>query len=174
MKKTIFSTLALVAICALVLFTQGCGHGTGDHAHDHGTTSPNTSRQDTHAALHQPKRGEVFAEFPGHKYAVEITDNEATGLVTLFLTDAHFDPVTVVATEVRLNFTINGSPKVFTLLRAEQQEVDKPATFTLRDAELAALICDGWQGDATVAVEIGGVPFNAKLVRSSGGHGHVH
>ena len=131
-----------------------------------------TSGHDAHAALHQSKHGGVIAEFPGHKYALEIIEDEATGLVTAFVTDAHFNPTEVDAQEVQLNFTVAGTPKTYTLTQTEQ-ESGKPATFALTDAELAELICEGWQGDATASVTIGGVPHNAKL-HPSGEHSHAH
>ena len=173
MKKAIFVSLALTAVCVLV-FAQGCdsGGGTGSsNQTDSDTTAKKATEQDPHAALHQPKHGGVFAEFPGHKYAVEIIDDEATGMVTAFVTDAHFNPVTVDATEVKLNFVIGGAPKTYTLERTEQ-EAGKPATFTRKNAELAELICEGWQGDATTSVTIGGTPYNAKL--HAGKHDHAH
>ena len=195
MKTTIYTTLALAAIC-MFMTAQGCNKGKEEHGHDHdhdhgaaktahdddhghraapaGGTAQ--SAEAAHAALHRPKYNEVLVEFPGHRYAMEIIDEkETTGLVTAFVTDAHFTPVTVDAQEVRLNFVIGGAPKAFTLTRAAQ-EAGKPATFTLTDMELATLICEGWQGDATASVEIGGTPFNAKLVKLSehGHEGHTH
>jgi hypothetical protein len=129
--KTILTPLAFVAAICLIFLVQGC-----DQGHDH------ASEQDDHAALHKTKYNEVLVEFPGHKYAMEIIDEaETTGLVTAFLTDAHFDPITVDAQEVRLNFVMAGSPKTFTLTRTEQQ-AGEPATFTLTDMELATLICE--------------------------------
>ena len=158
MKKTIHSTLALVAIGCVILLAQGCGKQDEHHhddGHDHGS----------HATLHKPKYNEVMAEFPGHQYALEITDEKGTtGLVTAFLTDAHFEPTAVDAKEIRLNFVIDGKPKTYTLSRTEPEE-GKPATFTLKDMELATLNCEGWQGEATVSVEIGGTPYSAKLIK---------
>lgn len=176
MKKTIFSALALVTVCCLVLFTQGCGHShehEQDHARDRSMTSPNTAKPDAHAALHAPKQGGVFAEFPGHKYAVEIIGDETTGLVTALLTNAHFEPIAVNSTEIQLNFVVNGTPKTFVLAVRAEQEEGKPAAFTLTDKELATLVCDGWQGDAAASVAVGGTQYNAKLVKLSG-QGHVH
>jgi len=146
----------------------GCGQGNRPD-----TAPKGDAVQDAHAALHQTKYNEVLVEFPGHKYAMEIIDEkETTGLVTAFLTDAHFDSVAVDAQEVRLNFVVTGSPKTYILTRTEQ-EAGKPATFSLTDMELATQLCEGWQGDATASVEIGGTPFNAKLVKLSG-HDHDH
>jgi len=167
MTKTIHFTLAFVAAFSLILLVQGCGGGTcgTDCGHDHGTTSTSPTGHDGCDGDHTPKYNETLVIFPGHKYAMEIIDEkETTGLVTAFLTDAHFDPVAVDATEVRLNFVIDGAPKQFILTRTEQEE-GKPATFTLVSMELATLNCEGWEGDATARIEIGGVPFNAKMVK---------
>jgi len=159
MKTTIYTTL----IFCLILFVQGCGH-------DHDGTSSGRPGEDAHAALHQPKYKETLVEFPGHKYAMEIIDDEETGLVTAFLTDAHFDPIEIDTKEVRLHFMVDGKPKTYTLTRAEQ-ESGQPAAFTLLDKELATLNCEGWQGEATASVEIGGTPYSAKLVKFDG---HIH
>ena len=166
--KTILSPLAFVVAIGLIFLVQGC-----DQGHDHGSDTTAQSGADAHAALHKTKYNEVLVEFPGHKYAMEIIDErETTGLVTAFLTDAHFDPVEVDTQETRLNFVVGGSPKTFTLTRIEQK-AGEPATFTLTDMELATLICEGWQGDATAAVEINGSPYNAKLEKLSE-HDHDH
>ena len=166
MKKTTYTTLAFIVVSCLLLFVQGCGRGdapistsgtqnVGGHGHD----------------CPLPKYNEVLVRFPGHSYALEIIDEkETTGLVTAFLTCAHFEPVEVDTQEVRLNFMIDGNPKAFTLTRIEQ-EPDKPATFTLTDMELATLLCEGWQGEARAMVEINGVPYRERLVKLEG---HVH
>lgn len=166
MKNTIFSPFVLVAICCLALFVQGCAPDTGGAG-----TSTLPAERDAHAALHQSKHGGVIVEFPGHKYALEVIDDETTGLVTAFLTDAHFAPITVDTQAVQLNFMVDGAPKTYTLSRIETVS-GKPATFTFTDAELANLICDGWQGEATAVVEISGSPYSAKLI--SGEQEHVH
>jgi uncharacterized protein YndB with AHSA1/START domain len=161
MKKTIFTTLTLIALCCLI---TGCGHV---HSPD------GDSASGSHAHVHTWKYNEVVVEFPGHTYALEIIDEkETTGLVTAFLTDTHCEPIEVDTTEVRLNFRVGGSPKTFTLTRIEQ-ETGEPATFTLTDMELATLLCEGWQGDATASVSVSGAPYNAKLVKLAE-HDHDH
>ncbi len=182
MKKTIHSALALVAICCMVFLAQGCGKPADDgHAHGPDGTHPAHDAPAAQAGgdVHKPKYNEVMAEFPGHKYAMEIIDEkETTGLVTAFITDAHFEPTAVDAKELRLNFMVDGKPKTYTLTRTEQ-EAGKPVAFTLKDMELATLNCEGWKGEATVSVEIGGTPYNAKLVKlgshdHGGDLGHAH
>ena len=172
MKKTIYTLSAFAAIYCMILFAPGC---TKQTAHEHGPDCDHaTASASCETEAHKPKYNQVLAEFPGHKYAMEIIDDEATGLVTAFLTNAHFEPTAVDAKEVRLNFLIVGKPKTFVLTRAEQ-EAGKPATFTLTDTELAELACDGWQGEAAASVEIGGVPYSAKLIKlADGEHSHAH
>ncbi|MDD3587240.1 MAG: hypothetical protein PHQ75_08650 [Thermoguttaceae bacterium] len=132
------------------------GHGHEEKGHDESTHTDHAENA---------KYKEVMVAFPGHKYAMEIIDEkETTGLVTAFLTNAHFEPVEVKADEVRLNFVIDGSPKSFILKRVPQ-ESGKPATFTLTDKQLATLNCEGWQGKAIATVEINGVPFTSDLIK---------
>lgn len=175
MNKTFYTSLAFVTLCCVTFLAQGCKDN-----HNHAPAQKNEGAQDTHASLHQPKQNGLFAEFPGHEYAMEIVvdEQEPTGLVTAFLTDAHFNPLkkNVDAQEVRLNFVINGLSKPFTLTLVEQ-EAGKPAVFTLTDKELATLHHNGPYEGATATVEIGGVPYSAPLKQASGHddhHGHAH
>jgi len=162
MKTTIHFPLTFITASCLLFLAQGC-----NQEHDH-----RPALQSGSGHVHQLKYNETVVEFPGHRYSMEIIDEkETTGLVTAFLTDAHFDPVEVDATEVHLHFVIEGQPKTFTLTRVEQEEC-KPATFTLMDMELATLNREGWQGEATASVEVDGKPYNAKLVKVGGGHVH--
>ena len=180
MKQFTRNTMLFLALLCLVAFSQGCDKAkqTDDHGHDHAAAGDHDHATDSghggHGShAHQSKYKEVVVEFPGHKYAMEIIDEkETTGLVTAFLTDAHFGNIAVDATEVQLNFVIDGSPKSFTLTRAPQEE-GKPATFTLTDMQLATLNCEGWQGDATATVNIGGTPYTSKLIKV-GHHDHAH
>lgn len=175
MKLSIQRTVVLLSVLALCI---GCTPQQSDKP----ATQTTHSEHEGHDHAHQSKYNEVLVEFPGHKYSMEIIDErETTGLVTAFLTDAHFEPVEVDAKEVKLNFILKGSPKTFTLVRAEQ-EAGKPATFTLTDMELATLNCEGWEGEATASVVIGGTPYKSKLVKlghhdhgdHGDGHGHAH
>lgn len=130
---------------------------------------------DAHQALHQAKYNQVLVEFPGHKYSMEIIVEEGSNeMVVAFITDAHFEPIAVEASEVKLNFIINDQPKTFTLAGVPQDE-GQPARFRLSDNELATLINDGWDKEATASAEIAGAPYVSKLVKLSGqGHSHDH
>jgi len=162
MQKPISSVSALIIIGCLLLFAQGCKDD-----HDHGSAATQATNGDNHAASH----GRVVAEFPGHRYAFEIISVEATGLVTALITDAHFEPVPVDASEVQLNCIVEGTPKTYTLTRTNPDNT--PATFTLTDAELVKLLIgDGWK-NATASVKIGGEPNTAKLSTPSE-HNHAH
>ena len=161
MQTTIHCTLTFIAASCLLFLVQGCGRG-----HDHSPATQGGSRH-----LHPSKHNATIVEFPGHKYAMEIIDEkETTGLVTAFLTDAHFEPIEVDVNEVQLNFTVDSQSRTFTLTRIER-ELGEPATFTLLDMELATLNCEGWQGEATASVEIGEVTYSAKLLKAGR---HVH
>lgn len=170
MKRTIFTCVLLSCFAVF----SGCGEPQTNSTTDGGQQTADDHADHDHAALHKTKHEQVKVEFPGHKYAMEIiNENEDEGLVAAFLTDAHFDPTEVDTQEVRLNFVVDGQPKAFVLPRVEQ-EAGQPAKYTLQDKELSELICDGWKGDATASIEVGGNPFNAKLVKLSKGHGHNH
>ena len=174
MKRFFGMNLIFLGLVGTLMIFQGCTSKKDVHGDNHAAETS----ADAHPA-HITKYNEVLVEFPGHKYSMEIIDEkETTGHVTAFITDAHFEPTDVDAKEVKLNFMVDGKPKTFALARVPQ-EVGKPATFTLTDMELATLICEGWQSDATASAEIGGVPYNSKLVKLSehdheGENGHTH
>ncbi|MDR2755605.1 MAG: hypothetical protein LBC20_07850 [Planctomycetaceae bacterium] len=163
--------LVFTAIFCAITVLSGCNKA----AHEHGAGEEHSHHESATEHAHKPKYDEVIVEFPGHKYAMEIIDEkETTGLVTAFVTDAHFEPVQIDANEVRLNFIVSGKPKTYTLTRTQSEE-GKPATFTLKDMELATMNCEGWEGEATATVEISGVPYTAKLVKlAHGEHNHKH
>ncbi|MDR1492152.1 MAG: hypothetical protein LBT05_05480 [Planctomycetaceae bacterium] len=179
MKINCSLTLVFTAIFGVITVLSGCNKAAHDHSagkeHSHQESAAGQESATGHDSAHKPKYNEVIAEFPGHKYAMEIIDEkETTGLVTAFVTDAHFEPVQIDANEVRLNFIVSGKPKTYTLTRT-QSESGKPATFTLKDMELATMNCEGWEGEATATVEISGVPYTAKLVKlAHGEHNHKH
>ena len=181
MKRSIFCTCILAVSLACWI---GCTpatpptqdkapadeHADHDHAgHDHYDGGSHGGHD--HASM--MKYNQVVVEFPGHKHSMEIAEDHDTGVVSAYLTDAHFAPTLVDANEVRLNFVVDGSPKSFTLARAAQ-EAGKPATFTSDDGELAELICDGWKGQATAMVEIDGKPNSATLKKLNAAHSHDH
>ena len=119
---------------------------------------------EAHQALHRAKYNQVLVEFPGHKYSMEIIyGGEPGNQVVAFLTDAHFETVNVDADEVKLDFAVNEKPKTFILARVSQ-DGGQPAKYVLDDKELAGLIKDGWEVEATAHVQIGGTPYSAKLV----------
>jgi|GEM_PF-2424425 len=178
MKHLLETNLLILGLIGTLMILQGCtpGHNEND-GHDHAAETSGGGHG--HDVKILSKYKEVVVEFPGHKYAMEIIDEkETTGLVTAFVTDADFEPTEVDAREVRLNFMVDGKPKTLILTRIPQ-ETGKPAIFTLTDMELATLICEGWRGEATATIEIGGIPYNSKLVKLSqhddnGKHDHAH
>ena len=168
--------LSLVVVLTLIVLPIGCDKPTvdtnteivkksdsnDDHAgHEH----------DAHAALHKPKHNQIIAEFPGHKYAMEIVENGDS--VTAYLTDAHFAPIQLDVQEVKLDFIVDEKPASYTLKRTAD-ESGKPATFTADDKELAELCCDGWHGEAMATFELAGAPYRTKLTKLNVVHDHDH
>ena len=180
MKRSIFCTCILAVSLACWI---GCTPATpptqdkapvDEHAgHDHAGHDHSGGNHGGHDHASMMKYNQVVVEFPGHKHSMEIAEDHDTGVVSAYLTDAHFAPTLVDANEVRLNFVVDGSPKSFTLARATQ-EAGKPATFTSDDSELAELICDGWKGQATATVEIDGKPNSATMKKVNAAHSHDH
>ncbi|MCL1894178.1 MAG: hypothetical protein FWG02_08100 [Holophagaceae bacterium] len=130
---------------------------------------------DAHQALHTTKYNQVLVEFPGHKYSMEIIVEEESHEVTAFLTNAHFEVVDVSANEVKLDFIVASKPKSFTLVRTPQDD-GQPVKFILKDAELATLIKDGWEVEASAFVVIDGKDNVGKLAdlrkKDSAAHDH--
>lgn len=170
--------LSAAAVC-LALFVLGCGRvdsRAGDE-HEHGQHEHGAHEHGESWAL--AKHGQTAALFPGGAYALEVTGDEASGLVTAYLTDARFEPLEADAAQIRLNFAADGAPESFTLTRKENTASGE-AVFTVTDRQLAELIHDGWRGTAAAWTAIGGSPYSAELVRlgsrdhhdDHGGHDH--
>lgn len=165
----------LFALCPIA-FAQGpAKHFDGD-GHDHGNKN-------------RPKHNQVAAEFPGHKYSIEIAVKEmkekvgdkdiVVPVVFAHVTDAHFDPIFVEAKEIRLNFIVDKKPKSFVLLPVKvdpkaEKDSKRPSVFELKDPALAKLISAGWTGNAMVAMQVGKTPYNAKLMKAKEIKSHNH
>jgi len=137
----------------------------------------------------KPKHNQVVVEFPGHKYSLEIAVKPATETVNgeerniptvfAYATDAHFDPIQIETTEVRLNFVIDRKPKSFVLLPVKADPKDannpkRPSVFELKDPELVKLISGGWTGDAEALMRVGRTPYKAKLIKAKDYKPHKH
>ena len=150
----------------------GHDHSGHDHAdHDHSSHDQGDRDQGGHDHASMMKYNQVVAEFPGHRHAMEIAENHDTGIVSAYLTDAHFNVTRVDTQEIKLHFVVHGSPKSFTLIRVPH-EAGKPATFSSGNTELRELICQGWKGQATAHVEIDGRPNSATLKKLDAPHDH--
>ena len=128
-----------------------------------------------------PKHDQVAAVFPGHRFALEVVVRPITETVNdeerivptvfAFAADAHFEPIRVDAREIRLNFVVDRRPRSFILRpvttdpRAERNPQPQ-SIFESKDPDLARLISNGWQGNATATMVVGRVPFNARLVQA--------
>ena len=119
--------------------------------------------------------GGLLAVLGSHEYHAEVLADHDTGKVTLFLTDAKFQPIAVDVKEVRLNLMVDGKPKQYVLKVAETIGPDQPIPFTLTDVELAELLEEGWAGEARVAVELDGAPYTGALAQPEKDHdNHDH
>lgn len=200
MKRTIFSllvALSLLSMASQKLLAQGHFEGDGHNhgnahfegdGHDHGKAHFEGDGHD-HGKENRPKHNQMAAEFPGHKFAMEIAvkdvkvivDRKERAIPTVFayLTDSHFKPIHADVKEVRLNFVIDKKPKSFVLLPVKvdpktAKDVKRPLVFELKDPMLVKLISSGWKGDASVSMRVGKTPFNAKLVKAKDIKTHNH
>lgn len=199
MKRTIFSMLVILSLLSAgMVFAQG-GHFAGDghdhdsghfdgDGHDHGSGHSDGDGHD-HGKEGKPKHNQMAAEFPGHKFSMEIAVKEvkevvngkeqAVPTVFAFLTDAHFKPIQADVKEVRLNFVIDKKPKSFVLLPVKvdpkaEKIPSRPSVFELKNPELAKLISGGWKGDASVSMRVGKTPYNTKLMKAKDIKSHAH
>ena len=133
--------------------TEACDH---DHEHDH-------EQEETHAHVHpDPTYKQYYAGFPGHKYAVEVVTNEETNVVTAYLTDAHYAPVSVAANEITLQYIVDSAPQSVTLAKAETAS-GEALRYTLDNEALKTLLKGDACPEITVSVEVDGVPVTATL-----------
>ena len=137
----------------------------------------------------KPKHNQVIAEFPGHRYSLEIAvkpvkemvNGEERSIPTVFayVSDAHFEPLLIEAKEIRLNFIVDRQPKSFVLLPAKAEANAKKDTkpqsiFELKSPELAKLISDGWQETAQASMVVGKTPYTARMVKVKDYTPHRH
>ena len=106
-----------------------------------------------------------------HEYHAELADNDATGEVAVYITDAEFKPVAVPEKEMFLTATIDGQPKEFTL-KSETNPPGGQPRFVLADKQLCDAVCKG-KGGVRLNATIKGKPYAATYT-PSGDAGHEH
>lgn len=115
----------------------------------------------------------LFAIMGDHEFHVETVADEAAGTVTAYIYGSGHDyPVAKVdVAEVTYNLMVDGAPKTFTLPRTAEYTETEPATYSLKDAELAGLISDGWDGGGELKIIVDG---NSKIGKISKKPGSGH
>ncbi|MDO4583211.1 MAG: hypothetical protein Q4D62_03810 [Planctomycetia bacterium] len=146
---------------------EGCGHDHGESVTSVApdaiaATNPATSEADAHAAAHVPPHKQFFAEFPGHKYALEVILDENSDNVTGLLGNAHFEPIAVAVETVDLQAMVDGTPKVFTLTKVATAE-GEVLKYELADAALKTLLQSAEIKGVSAKFELEGTPFTAEL-----------
>lgn len=171
MKCFNFTTTTLAVILACFLAVQvGCTSKAPEKSGgEDGKKTEAKTNEKTEAAAHDhshgdihPKYHQVYAEFPGHRHAIEIIVDESNGGAIAYLTDAHFEAKEFGVTEIIVSCMIDGSPKTFTLSR---EGTDTPEKFVSDDKELGNVIQHGWTGTATARFQLGERPYSVDLKR---------
>lgn len=145
--------------------TDGDGHDEDAHAEHSHEIGPN---------------GGALAILGGHQYHAEVLADEDSGVIDVLITDAEFKPTSIDAKELAINMMVDDKPSQYVFPLAETAE-GEPVKFSLTDPALAELIADAaWEGDARVAIEIGGTPYSETLAKPEVAHeahegeGHDH
>lgn len=181
--KPLFSCATLLLMLCLTVgcehrHQEGCGHDHGDCGHDHDAvtsegTAPvaadavvsensTTTEADAHAAAHVPPHKQFFAEFPGHKYALELILDENSDKVTVLLGNAHFEPLAMAVETVELQAMVENAPKVFTLTKGETAD-GEILKYELTDASLKTLLLETEGKGISVKFELDEAPFTTEL-----------
>jgi hypothetical protein len=133
-----------------------------DHSHDHGHH-------------HGPHDGHLV-DLGDDEFHAEVTHDDASGRVTIYLLDAEAKkPVATAAPHLLVQLTLAGDPKEFQLL-ASPQEGDpqgRSSRFELVDKQL----CESWdatEAAARLSVTIEDIPFSGKIEPHDHGHDHPH
>ena len=183
------STLAILSTALLGLGTAGCQPSTPPAATSGGPiTSPPpetvTAATDDHGHGHDehghptegPHHG-VLVELGNEEYHAEVTHDDATGTVTVYLLDASAEKtVTSDATEITINVKHGDKPEQFKLSAQPQdgEPAGQSSRYSLTDKELAEHLHE--EGTAPrISLMIGGKPFSGAIPHEDhAGHDHAH
>jgi hypothetical protein len=168
-----FTHFSFLLLTSTALLALGCSDTkTTD------TSSPAQTEHDDHEPAVEDGHGHdvgpnggSLAILGSHEFHVEVLADEGTGIVRALLTDSEFKPVETAAKSLSINLVLGGKPSQFTLDCADNTS---PVEFQATDMALAEAICDGWEGEARVAIEISGSPRTGALAAPNGGHEGEH
>ncbi|MDX1947454.1 MAG: hypothetical protein SFU86_18780 [Pirellulaceae bacterium] len=163
--KLLMLALVGAAFCGCNPPSAPPADATGGHEHgDHG-----------HASV-GPHRGDLI-ELGADEYHAEVTHDEATHTVTVYLLDKEAkNAVPIPATELVLNLVIGGQPAQFTLPAAplETDPAGNSSCYKLSDE----MLCDGYCATGTTGrlnVEIAGKTYVGQVAaHRHEGHDHQH
>jgi hypothetical protein len=169
-------SLGLTVAVACAVAGGGCAPGPSATPKD--TAAASKDKTEAVAAKHDHnapgKHGGQQQLLGNHEYHAELTRNEDTGEVALYVTDAQLKPVVVPETEAFLTVIVDGQPKEFTL-KSEAKPSGEPGArphFVLVDKQLSEAI-ENAEGGVRLNVTIKGKPYAATYTKS--GHaGHEH
>ena len=182
------STLAILSTALLGLGTAGCQPSTPPAATSGGPiTSPPpetvTAVTDDHGHGHDehghptegPHHG-VLVELGNEEYHAEVTHDDATGTVTVYLLDASAEKiVTSEATELAINLKLADKPAQFKLSAQPQdgEPAGQSSRYSLAEKQLTEYF-DHESAAARIQVTIGGKPFSGAIpVVHHDGHDHA-
>jgi hypothetical protein len=151
----------LTVAVACVVAGGGCTPGPSSAPKDKDKAEPVAHKHDHNAP---GKHGGQQQLLGNHEYHAELADDDTTGEVAVYITDAEFNPVAVPEKEMFLTTTIDGQPKEFTLSGDVNPPGGQPR-FVLVDKQLCDAVCKG-EGGVRLNATIKGKPYAATYTAS--------
>ncbi len=177
-------SLAALSAVVLGLATVGCQPAAPPAASTGTTAATPPAHADEHGHAHAasdhssegPHHG-VLVELGNKEYHAEVTHDDATGTVTIYLLDSGAKKtVTSDAPEITINVKHGDKPEQFKLA-AQPQEGEpngQSSRYSLSDKDLAAHLDDPTAAPR-ISLSIGGKPFSGAIPHGDHpGHDHAH
>lgn len=163
-----FSITACLVVCGCdaAPATKAPSAAADSHDHDHDHAHPTEG----------PHHG-VLVELGNEEYHAELVHDDATGLVTCYILDAHAEKaVAVAAPEVVINLKHGDAPEQFKLAAqpVDGEPAGQSSCFVLSSKELSGHLHDS-DASARLNLTIGETPYSGAIpVNSHEGHDHAH
>ncbi len=179
MKQLTKRLTTTFAVIAMAIVSSGCpDSGTtgpetsgtqtdeNDHGHSH-ADGANPHADDHSAADHSPKHGGHIIELGhDHEYHAELADDRGAHTVTVYMMDAHMEPMTISQSTVSLTLTDDTTTATFELLASAP---GGSSEFASSEQKLLDMLeKDGVKGK--LRVTINGTPVSGDV--SHDGHAH--
>lgn len=153
----------------------GCGESRPSEHHG-AATSAAANRADAPAHDHNALHGGHIVDLGSGKYHAELTHDDATHKVGVYLLDATAaQPVPIDAESITVNCLVGGRPSQFALAAVPQPD-DPPGTASHFELVSEAL-CDAWDAPgagARLNVLIGSKPYTGDVAAHDHAAGHSH